>query len=460
MQKTGGQSELAHLAGVLRSDAWEISRDWSDSCGVERPHLVVQHGDDDLNRFGEIPAFVAALAHELEAWSGGKEGPVRPSDELRLAAAAHAHLRVQQGYDQRDLLCEFVVLRRVLWQHVAVIREKHADTLQGERIVNALLDRVLLETADRFVSELTEELARRAERDALTGLLNRQAFSERLSRELSRAKRYGHPLTVVVIDLDAFKEVNDELGHLTGDAVLTHISSLLMTHTRDEDAVGRLGGDEFAVALVEAGIDAAHELIRRLRIHLVPARRQLRLPRKFGASFGAASFPTQGDTVEKLLFAADARMYRAKGPGRGARMEEAGYAPRVERARVLVADDDAGVRDLCSSILEGEGFAVDTAADGEQAIERALANPPDLVLLDIRMPKGDGWQVAKALAADPRTQQVPIVLMTGRADSELLDRAVEAGARDFVHKPFEPAQLSQVVHDALEQVEEIRREAV
>src|SRR5690606_36696206 len=126
------------------------------------------------------------------------------------------------------------------------------------------------------------------------------------------------------------------------------------------------GSDEFAVVLVEAGMDVACDLIRRLRIHLVPARRQFGLPREFGISFGAAHYPTDADTVEKLLFHADSGMYRQKGAGRGSRMDEAGHAPHLSAVLVLVADDDAGLLALCRAALQVEGFAVYEASNGRE----------------------------------------------------------------------------------------------
>jgi diguanylate cyclase (GGDEF)-like protein len=363
-------------------------------------------------------------------------------------------VRAEAGYDQRELLSEFAALRRVLWGHFSTQNASHRPSFEGERIINLLLDTVVVEAADQFFAELTDALVRRAERDPLTDLYNRQAFHDKLGREMARAQRFGRELTLVTIDLDAFKQVNDTLGHLAGDAVLKRVASLLTTHTRDQDIVGRLGGDEFAVALVEAGMSTARDLIRRLRIHLVPARRQFGLPREFGISFGAASFPSDGDTIEQLLFHADAKMYRQKGSGgRGERMHEAGHAPQLSAVKVLVADDDADLRVLCRAALEREGFAVTEAANGREATQLATTDAPDVILLDVAMPHLDGWQVLEHLANDPRTSTLPVVMMTGSASAENLDRADRAGAIDFVSKPFVPEELISTVHHVLELTE-------
>jgi CheY-like chemotaxis protein len=201
-------------------------------------------------------------------------------------------------------------------------------------------------------------------------------------------------------------------------------------------------------------MSTAKDLIRRLRIHLVPARRQFGLPREFGISFGAASYPSDGDTVEKLLFHADGGLYKQKGPGRGLKMDQAGHAPHLGAVRVLVADDDAGLRALCRAALETEGFEVVEAANGDEAVERALERAPDVLLLDLAMPHRDGWQVLDALAGNESTRGVPVVMMTGSASQENLERADRAGVLDFLGKPFEPSELVSTIHHVLEMTEE------
>ena len=437
-----GTPPLYDLARQLRDDTWAIAEQWA-AHGVAAPTGPPNGDEAHWERFGEIPAFLAALAHHLERCPA-------TGDAVLAAARSHAHNRVLAQYTQRELLLEFVALRRVLIDYCmqTAVTPEHSVRAQG--LIHSLLDAVIVETTDTFFEELTRNLARRAERDALTGLTNRETFHRRFTRELTRARRHGHELTVVVLDLDGFKQVNDSLGHLAGDAVLQRIGELLETHTRDEDIVGRLGGDEFAVVLVEATADAARDLIRRLRIHLIPARRQLGLPPEFGISYGAATFPHQGTTPDELLFAADSGMYAHKGAGRGERMHEAGHAPTVGKVSVLVADDDAGVRLLCATALEEQGFEVTTTPTGPAAIACALRNPPDVAVLDVSMPGCSGWAVAEALAANPHTRAVPVVMMTGRIDQEHLDRADSSGAIAFLPKPCEPGAVIRCVNEVLE----------
>ena len=123
-------------------------------------------------------------------------------------------------------------------------------------------DRVAMEEALRAANR---RLAEQASRDTLTGLYNRGYFHEVLEREMARALRYGDVLAVVMIDLDGFKDVNDEHGHAAGDKVLTDIARLLRPHLRDGDILARYGGDEFVALLPNTDGGAAFVVAERLR---------------------------------------------------------------------------------------------------------------------------------------------------------------------------------------------------
>ena len=113
----------------------------------------------------------------------------------------------------------------------------------------------------------------------------------------------------------------------------------------------------------------------------------------------------------------------------------------VKRTAILIADDDPQVVELVHAYLEKEGFAVVIAADGETALERVARDRPDLVVLDIMLPKLDGWAVCRHLREDPDTRTIPIVMLTSRGEE--MDRVLglELGADDYVTKPFSPREL-------------------
>ncbi|MGA9900317.1 MAG: GGDEF domain-containing protein [Terriglobales bacterium] len=164
-----------------------------------------------------------------------------------------------------------------------------------------------------------QKLLQLATSDPLTGLFNRAYVDDRFAIELSRARRYGKPLTIAVIDADRFKSLNDTHGHSAGDLVLRKIGAVLRDSFRQSDTAGRYGGEEFVVILPETDIDTAQRKLESLR-ELV-AGTPVALPAR-GAkvqvtiSAGLASFPQDGDDTARLFALADDRMFQAKKEGR------------------------------------------------------------------------------------------------------------------------------------------------
>jgi two-component system, cell cycle response regulator len=159
---------------------------------------------------------------------------------------------------------------------------------------------------------LLDEVERLATRDALTGLANRRLFDESLRREAARSSRLGMPLSLLVMDVDHFKQVNDTYGHQSGDAVLREVADAIVTHTKSFDVAARYGGDEFVVLLPNcAGVDAVR-VADRVRAHI--ARSVQLVPVTMSA--GVATMPVNALDGERLVAAADAALYDAKRNGR------------------------------------------------------------------------------------------------------------------------------------------------
>jgi len=149
--------------------------------------------------------------------------------------------------------------------------------------------------------------------DSLTGVLNRGGFLEAAERELSRARRYEHPMALAFVDVRGLKAVNDSEGHLAGDRLLKEVALMLRESARTHDIVGRIGGDELAVLLVEQSAEGASAMSDRVRAQIPAHRAALGLTTDWDVTIGAAAFPTDGDTVEQLLEAADRRLYEQRG---------------------------------------------------------------------------------------------------------------------------------------------------
>lgn len=171
----------------------------------------------------------------------------------------------------------------------------------------------------RRYRSILHELQDIAYTDYLTGLPTRRIFMERGKNALARAARYGGALSVLMIDLDQFKKVNDTYGHKIGDLVLKAFSSLCNAGLRDVDIVGRIGGEEFAILLPETGSERAIEVAERLRERIakatVPLHRQT--PIRFTVSIGVATLTEPATTnLDTLLDKADKALYKAKVSGR------------------------------------------------------------------------------------------------------------------------------------------------
>ena len=160
-------------------------------------------------------------------------------------------------------------------------------------------------------------LERLATTDHLTGLLNRRAYLEATEREIRRAHRYDQPLSLLMLDVDHFKRINDGHGHPAGDEVLRRIAAACRTLLRDEDLTGRLGGEEFAVTLVQAALPAALVVAERLRQaigKLEIEHEGRRIP--VSVSIGVAEYGTGTEGLTQLISRADEQLYKAKEGGR------------------------------------------------------------------------------------------------------------------------------------------------
>lgn len=165
-------------------------------------------------------------------------------------------------------------------------------------------------------AELVESLRSQVFIDFLTGCYNRRGFDAHMKVEVGRAHRYDRPLSLLLVDIDHFKWINDSMGHPVGDYALRRLGDFLLSAFRTTDWVCRFGGDEFAVIFPETRKDEVARLAERLRVKIASLFPDDVLRRGMSASVGVASLPADGNDPENLLQAADRALYRAKGSGR------------------------------------------------------------------------------------------------------------------------------------------------
>ena len=348
--------------GVWRDVSEGHARDTALAEAQNRERLVgyiMRTIRDEVEPDAMLAAAASAAARALGAagcriWDCTAEGDLRSAaefggslpDDLARQMELHARRRKEAGDDAAagrgdeiglaggsgQLLGAVTRFRRQINGALALWRAPGdaAWTEVDQDIVAKLADQIGI-AQEQIANH--EALAKQARTDALTGLLNRRSFTKRLEESLAEAARTGQPGTLVYVDLDNFKAVNDRLGHQAGDAALKGLAACLRRVTRASDFVARLGGDEFALWLGTADTDAA---VARAKVILALkdeiAAYSAGPDKPLGLSVGlAVHSPRTPETVAELLARADGAMYQVKQKGKGsyAVAAPAGAAPRA-----------------------------------------------------------------------------------------------------------------------------------
>ena len=332
------------LAGIVA----EIQKNFNfDHIGIG----LVEYASKEI----EIKAEAGTTAH-----TSGRRIPLGVGIIGRVARSGDMALVQSPGdalqgilRESRSVLCIPMTYGETLLGVLNVESERPgAFSPQDVLILRTLAD--LLATALHNVF-IFQRMQQQSITDALTGVKTRRYFIEAVQSEWKRASRTGRPFSVVLIDLDKFKEVNDVHGHLEGDLVLARVGRLLEQKCRQSNVVARYGGDEFVILMPETGVEQAQTLAERLRLWM--ATDPMLSERKITGSFGVASYPAHGATVEDIIRVADAGMYVSKHAG----------GNRVSTAEELVEADasshDQVVRAYVEGFLRREQTGMDSAEE-------------------------------------------------------------------------------------------------
>jgi diguanylate cyclase (GGDEF)-like protein len=336
------------------------------------------------------------------------------------------------------------------------------------------VQKVFAAGADDFVAkpivgpELVTRIANRLERvqlhraladtDPLTGVANRRRSEELMGQLLHLAGRQGQPLSLAVIDLDHFKQVNDRHGHGVGDDVLRRVARLLERSFRAEDVVARWGGEEFLVAMYgmdrDDGVQRIAEVLETLRAESFEAAGAE--PFQVTFSGGVAQFPMDGAELATLYRAADAALYQAKEGGRDRVLPTGwtgGEQGAAEHVDVLVVEDDHALARLLLHALDTRGYRSRWIEDGREAAEQLTGSRPRLrarvVLMDVDLPGMDGHALLRTLARERVLERTRVIVLTVRSHESEVVQALDEGAFDHVAKPFSVAILLQRVRRAM-----------
>jgi len=242
-----------------------------------------------------------SVVRHAESLNGSRRLATPPG--VPLPAPSPVTTAVQQYVQQSD---EVDTLMQSFSRMLVTIEQQAADVNEYAR---------RLDTAYKELESTSAQLKEFSFKDEVTGLYNRRFFSIRLEEEVSRYRRFNHPVSVVLLDLDGFKAVNDDLGHAAGDETLRAMADILLKQSRGINVICRYGGDEFAVLLVETSKSGARLYADRIRYVL--STWTFAHGRRVTASFGIASLPEDvAPAAEEVIRAADEALYAAKRAGK------------------------------------------------------------------------------------------------------------------------------------------------
>jgi len=317
--------EVERLKERLAGDLTEasLSRSMTDTADlIARARTQVQ---EEKN---EIEAFLTDLTTRLTEIDETLEGGVRSREEAvveRKAFDDKMSLEVQGIEDTVNHANDLNDLKTAIRSRIDAIQDhmKHHRDMESSREQRAQTEiEELSRQLDTFQGEVStlhnklEAAREKATHDSLTGLPNRLAYEDRISEEIERARRYKHPLTLAVLDVDFFKKINDSYGHPAGDNVLKILAELFRKRTRESDFIARFGGEEFMLILTETDPESALSVADKLRQTVEEANfhfRENRVP--VTISCGLTGY-REGDEKGSLYERADTALYEAKESGR------------------------------------------------------------------------------------------------------------------------------------------------
>ena len=274
--------------------------------------------------------------------------------------------------------------------------------------------------------------------DALTGVLNKMSCEKSIIEYL-KCRETSVGCGLIVMDIDNFKRINDELGHQTGDDVLEKMGLILSHNFRATDIVGRIGGDEFMILArniqdYESLEKKCSQLQKQIQEHMESI-----LPWQISVSLGIVILPKEYVSFEKAFQMADDALYEAKSFGKGRyvlQIMQMEVQERKHKSVMIVADDNEADRKILESVFQKEYHIVE-ASDGTETLSVLSQYREEIaiMILDIEMPGMDGYQVLKYMKERNIFNNIPVIVMT--AEQAYEERALELGAKDVIIKPID-----------------------
>lgn len=258
--------------------------------------------DSDTRRLEEVRSEIRALL--LETINGVQQASEHSQDSVNRISGNADRISENSSVDE---------LRSIITD---VVKETHTIAQNSNSL------KTMLDDTRHEIESLREELDRtrqQATTDALTGLLNRRGFETAVQLACNDASHHNHVLTLLMIDIDHFKQINDSYGHLTGDKVLRNVGTILSANIKGKDTVGRFGGEEFAVILTSTGLENAYQVAEILRLNIERSKLKPAASEdsaiQVTVSIGVTEY-IPGENTDELVKRADEAMYQSKRQGR------------------------------------------------------------------------------------------------------------------------------------------------
>ncbi len=288
-------------------------------------------------------------------------------------------------------------------------------------------------------------------KDHVTGACSRYYFNLRISEEFERYKRYGSIFSIVFLDIDNYKHINDNYGHHTGEYVLRKYISSMIASMRGCDSIYRYGCGEFIILMPDTPEEQAYLAIERIRGELeggtISAGGE-----DFYITFSAGinQAGDKSESVEKLISDADKAMYFAKKRGRDKTVI---YSDKIDdmliKKTLLVVDDENTILKLLTERLACIGYNVAAARDGNHAVALASEIRPDAVVLDLNLPDIDGFEVCRRIKEGAGAYPVKVIILLKKEEKEHIEKCLRSEADDYVTKPFSMAKLEERIKEIL-----------
>jgi diguanylate cyclase (GGDEF)-like protein len=274
----------------------------------------------------DLEVYFMALSTEIgSAWKVGERLPLKGSGTEWVATHGKPIAENDLGVESRFTSSQYhlqqgvhsvvylplIISNRIIGSLIVASRKPNAYTVKQINLLQQLSLQIAMPIENARLYAKTERLARV---DSLTSLLNRRSLDDTLNGEIGRHSRYGGVFSLMIIDLDSLKTINDNYGHLAGDELLRQVGSIIQTTVRESDRAFRYGGDEFAVLLPQTTLDAAYKVAERIRQQTFARIEIGSIP--VSVSLGLSTWPSDGVAPAELIAAADAALYRAKRSGR------------------------------------------------------------------------------------------------------------------------------------------------